>query len=348
MDRNGKFTAALLDKSTAALASRAVSRLAEGGARDAALVETWGFSRLTSDAAQRLRVLGEALACGRREVFDLDVEWMRATLAARVVEPRLLGAVLEALALELEESLPSESSATAVDWIGTARARVESEPAPAIAEPTRDPAVRRFLLALLEGDRREVTRLALESLQSDGDLGRVHERLLAPAQDDLGRLWQRGDLGVAEEHLASRLVSEVLSVLRQRIQGERGATVLVACVPGNQHDIGAQMVADRLEAGGWRALCLGANMPAVDLVTAVAQVRPAFVALSSGLGLHVRATADTIEMLRSEADTRVPVLVGGRIFSAVEGLWRDVGADAFARDAGDAVKVAERWRAKGA
>lgn len=345
MDRNGSFTAALLDASTAALAQGAVSRLAEAGARDTALVETWGFSRLAADAAQRLRVLAEALAAGRREIFDLDVDWMRATLAARVIEPRLLAAVLDALAAQLRESLPQEAGRTAVDWLEGARARCEDDPAAPIEGPSRDARVRRLLVALLEGDRRAAVALAEEHLRPDGDVGRVHDELLTPAQADLGRLWQRGELGVAEEHLASRLVGEVLGVLRQRIPPRDGAVALVACVPGNLHDIGAQMVADRLELAGWRALCLGADLPAADLAAAVAQFRPRFVALSSGLGLHVRATADAVGALRDDPAARVPVLVGGRIFAAVDGLWRDVGADAFAPDAAGAAQVAERWRA---
>ena len=346
MNAHGSFTATLLDTSAASLAAGAVSRLAAGGARDAELVATWGFSRLAADAAQRLRVLGEALAAGRREVFDLDVDWMRATLAARVVEVRLLTAVLGALEAELVESLAPEVAATPCAWLAEARTRSEAQAAPEVEGPSRDVRVRHFLVALLEGRRGEAYELALQMLGEHGDVGRVHDELLVPAQSDLGRLWQRGELGVAEEHLASRLSGEVLTVLRQRIPAGSGPTLLVSCVPGNLHDFGAQVVADRLELAGWRALCLGADVPAEDLVQAVVQFRPACVALSSGLGSHVRATARLIDLLRADPDTCVPVLVGGRIFAAVPELWRDVGADAFAPDAGSAVAQVERWRAQ--
>ena len=348
MDAQGLFTATLLDASGPALASRAVSRLSEAGGRDAERVATWGFTRLVADAAQRLRVLAEALAVGRREVFDLDVDWMRATLAARVVEPALLSSVLRALEAELAESLAPEAGARAREWLAAARQRTDGEAPPEVAGPSRDPEVRRFLVALLEGNRRQAFDLALESLRRDDDIGRVHDTLLVPAQGDMGRLWQRGELGVAEEHIASRLVGEVLTLLRQRIPPNQGPLALVSCVPGNMHDIGAQMVADRLDLAGWRALCLGADVPAADLAQAVGQFAPTCVAISSGLGVHVRATARLIEALRSDPATRVPVIVGGRIFSAVDGLWRDVGADAFGADAASAVAAAERWRRDGA
>lgn len=344
MDPRGSFIASLFDRSAPALAGRAISRLAEGSREEAELVSTWGFSRLSADAAQRLRVLGEALAAGRSEIFDLDVDWMRATLAARVVEVRLLTEVLRALELELAESLAPDVAERAVAWLARARERAATEPAPELGMPSRAPQVRRFLVALLEGRRREACELAMQDLRRDDDVGRVHDELLVPAQSDLGRLWQRGELGVAEEHLASRLVGEVLSVLRQRIPAADGPTVLVSCVPGNQHDIGAQMVADRLELAGWRALCLGADVPIGDLVQAVEQFAPACLALSSGLGLQVRATAELIESLRAASQANVPVLVGGRIFASVEGLWRDVGADAFSPDAAGAPAAVARWR----
>ena len=64
-------------------------------------------------------------------------------------------------------------------------------------------------------------------------------------------------------------------------------------------------------------------------------------ALSAGLGLNIRATAELVASIHaSHAD--VPVIVGGPPFSELPDLWQTVGADGSASDAAGAVREGER------
>jgi methanogenic corrinoid protein MtbC1 len=112
-------------------------------------------------------------------------------------------------------------------------------------------------------------------------------------------------------------------------------------VPGNLHDIGALMVSGQFERAGWRAMFLGASTPAQELARAAKAFEVDVVALSVGLALNVRGTADAIRLLR-EARPELPILVGGLPFQAIPDLWRDVGADGTAADGEVAVQLASR------
>ena len=344
MHAQGQFFATLLDSSAGALASRAISALSE---TQDDLVQRWGFRALVSDARGRLDLLAEALAAGRPEIFAKEVLWLATSYGARDVPVDLLRETLRALRGELGESLPPEGAAMATSFLDQALDGLERAPEPPasrLAEGPRSEVTRRVLLHLLQGERAK----ALATLEAELDAGAqvvdLHEQVLMPIQVEVGRLWQMGEVGIAEEHLASRIVEDALMLLRTYLpKNEEPAThsVLVAGVRGNFHEIGARMVADRFEATGWRALLLGADTPAEALVEGVSHFAPDVVALSAGLGWHVRATAELVNAMH-EAHPKVPVLVGGRVYAEIPDLWRDVGAHGSAVDAGGAVSEAQR------
>ena len=101
------------------------------------------------------------------------------------------------------------------------------------------------------------------------------------------------------------------------------------------------MVSDLLELDGWAVNYLGANTPPADLLSLVAQVRPALLGLSATLVAHLPKTREIIAAVRADpALSSVRVLVGGAAFALQPGLWRQLGAHAWAADARDAARLA--------
>ena len=201
-----------------------------------------------------------------------------------------------------------------------------------------DELAKAFLLAVLEGKRASAEKLIWDAVDEGASVSDLHNHVVTQVQKELGRMWQIGESYVAEEHFGSRVVEDVLAMLRSRMvrEPENGNTVLLASVSGNLHDIGPRLVGDQFEMMGWRTIFLGANMPANDLVRGVADFSPRMVALSVGQALNLRSAADTIAALRN-LQPDLPILVGGQPFTAIEGLWEDIGADTFAADAASAV-----------
>jgi methanogenic corrinoid protein MtbC1 len=128
---------------------------------------------------------------------------------------------------------------------------------------------------------------------------------------------------------------------RSPVAKPNGRTIVVSAVEGDTHDIGLHVAADFLEIAGWRVIFLGNNMPPGDLVRAVDDFEADVLALSATLPSQRRNVAQTINLLRAQADrATIPVLVGGRAFAYDDTAWRDVGAHACATNADDAVSVA--------
>jgi methanogenic corrinoid protein MtbC1 len=173
----------------------------------------------------------------------------------------------------------------------------------------------------------------------------VYEQVLGPVQQELGRLWHMNDLTVAEEHFATATTAMVMSQLYPHLprKPRHGKVVVAASVQGNQHDLGVRMVCDYFEMEGWRAVYLGANVPAPDLAIAVEHFACDLLCLSAYLPTQLRAVEDTIASVRAqEAGQRCKVLVGGPAFLEADVLWREIGADGYAQSAQDAVSVGAR------
>ena len=102
------------------------------------------------------------------------------------------------------------------------------------------------------------------------------------------------------------------------------------------------MLADIFEMEGWDTYHLGANMPVAALVDFVAQRQPNLVGLSATMSFHLEGVATIIKALRENQQThKVKIVAGGRAFNREPGLWREIGANAHARDFEEALTAAE-------
>lgn len=344
MNSQGQFVAALLDSSSKALAARAVSRMRDACGEDRA---PWAFQDLVNDIQARVQSLAEALSVGVPELLRLDLQWLAETYDSRGIPRSIFKQSLECLRSELRESLPEDAGKLAAEYVEVGLgALVDTAPVPRCEMAGDDPeslAAQQFLLAVLEGRRADAQRQILDAFDAGASIADLHRGVIGAVQVELGRLWQIGEADISEEHLGSRIVEDVLALLRMRAgtAEPNGRSVLVASVRGNLHDIGARMVSDQLEVAGWRTLFLGADSPAEDIVAAVGHFDVDLVAVSVGLGLHMRAAAELVDAVH-QGCPGVPVLVGGRPFSILPDLWKVVGADGYAATAEGALRECER------
>ena len=155
-----------------------------------------------------------------------------------------------------------------------------------------------------------------------------------PALCEVGRMWRSGEVSVAEEHLATALVSRVLSRSSSGAAAPAGTArrIVFACLAGEFHDLGIHFLADVARECGWDAESLGANVPREALVRFVEQRPPAALALSVALAGHVPEAAQAICEVRTAAPG-ITVLVGGLAFREDHERLALTGADAGITDA---------------
>jgi methanogenic corrinoid protein MtbC1 len=197
-----------------------------------------------------------------------------------------------------------------------------------------------FFDALHRADEGHAVALAAGLLDGGVPAQDVLLRLVAPAQQRIGLLWQAGAWSVAEEHAATCINERVVAAVgaRTRQAGRRGH-VVVGCLDGEWHALAARIVAEVLRLHDWRVAFLGASVPPAHLVSFLHQHGPDVVALSAALPIHLPAAHRTIVAAQRIG---TPVLVGGPGFGP-DGRWaRRLGADGWAPTAADAVALLDR------
>jgi MerR family transcriptional regulator, light-induced transcriptional regulator len=207
-----------------------------------------------------------------------------------------------------------------------------------------------YLRAVLTGDRRVASKLVMDAISTGVSLNDIYLHVFQHTQHEIGRLWQRNEIGVADEHLATAITQMVMSQLYPMLFSgpRRQHTFVSACVGGELHEIGARMVADFFEMEGWKTYYLGANTPVSGIIKTICERKADVAGISVTISYNVGAAEQVIRAIRSDSACRdTKVIVGGYPFRLSPDLWKTIGADGYAADAAEAIVLAERLIAQG-
>lgn len=207
------------------------------------------------------------------------------------------------------------------------------------------PIARRYLELLLEGQADAAASLVLEEAQSGRDVRDIYTGILEPALVEVGTLWERGRLQVAQEHFVSETSERLMAELRPhfRRRASNGLTAIAISGGGESHGIGIRMVSDFLELDGWRTFFLGINVPTAEVIDTIGRWEASLLAVSVTLPAHVDAVSNLVAAVKAASFPRpVRVIVGGRVFRTDPDALKSVPADGFAPDAEGAVRLARR------
>ena len=117
-----------------------------------------------------------------------------------------------------------------------------------------------------------LARFSIDTLLSD---------VVVPYLHELGDGWERGDVSIAQEHFASTLLrGRLLGLARGWGQGI-GPTAVLACAPGEHHDLGLLAFGLALRTRGWCIVYLGTDTPISSVADAARSCDPAFVIVSA-------------------------------------------------------------------
>ena len=143
----------------------------------------------------------------------------------------------------------------------------------------------------------------------------VLQDVLLPYLRILGDRWARGEASVAQEHFASALIRGRLLGLGRGWGAGSGPALVLACPPGEEHDLGLIMFGIVVSRRGWRVTYLGQDTPFATIEEAVAAVDPQLVVLAVSAGTDLTVNTDGIRRLAE----RVAVAVGGAGMTEAEG-----------------------------
>ncbi len=196
-----------------------------------------------------------------------------------------------------------------------------------------------MLTALINGDVPLAYRLAIGLLANGVPFDAIVVDVLSPVQEELGRRWAAGDLGVADEHAASAAVDDLVVRLGATAESPTGPAIAIASAEHDAHALGGRVVASALALAGYRVLFLGASVPATDLADFLDIQQPLALALSCSIPAALAGAARSVAAAH---ELGIPVVGGGRALPTHERATR-LGLDALAHVPSDAFRILREW-----
>jgi excisionase family DNA binding protein len=162
-----------------------------------------------------------------------------------------------------------------------------------------------------------VAQLALLRLRGPS-LAEIFDDVVSPALASIGERWSRGDLSIAQEHVASQAIIDTVARSQplaeppgEPVRPDRGAAV-VAVTSGDQHDIGARMASCLLRARGFEVLAPLAQTPARDLADLMVRTRAVLTVLTCTVANDAEAIEEQVRVAaRAAQQTGGRFVVGG-------------------------------------
>jgi methanogenic corrinoid protein MtbC1 len=185
----------------------------------------------------------------------------------------------------------------------------DGEPAPptASASATILEDAAGILAASLDRLDEQAANSALDRLLSAYTVETVLQDVVLPYLHRLGERWETGEISVAQEHFASNLLRGRLLGLAQGWGQGQGPGAVLACLPGEHHELGLLVFGVALRRRGWRITYLGTNSPISAVADTARSLRPAVVVLLSINPDNFLDHAQQIEQLAQQ----VPVVIAG-------------------------------------
>jgi trimethylamine corrinoid protein len=192
-------------------------------------------------------------------------------------------------------------------------------------------------------DRDAAVTAAQEALEAGLDPLVAVEKGFAEPIRELGDAFDRMEIFLPQLVMAADAMKTGMAVIEEAMKAsgsalEKKGTVVLGTVEGDIHDIGKTVVGAMMQANGYEVHDLGVEVPSTRFIQAAEELGADIIAMSALLSTTMLFQRDVVELLQNKGiREKYYTIVGG---APVTQSWADeVGADAFARDAVDAVKV---------
>lgn len=141
----------------------------------------------------------------------------------------------------------------------------------------------------------------------------LFEKLLIPLLEEIGKNWQEGGYRVVNEHMASTIIGNFLSNLRESFKIPNSAPKILFATPmGQHHEFGALLAASVAASAGWKTTYLGPNLPMVDFINAAEKFHAKAIALSLIYPPDDLQLKNELEKLKI-LGKNIAVIAGGRV-----------------------------------
>lgn len=199
--------------------------------------------------------------------------------------------------------------------------------------------------AVIEGRQQEAVELCEEALKNGAEAKRILEDALLPGIRKVGELFGAGEYFLPELMISGITMQSAVEVLEPLLTAGgsqyRMGKYLIGTVEGDIHDIGKNIVALILKANGWTVTDLGVDVPSELFCRTIQEGDYDIVGMSALLTVTLPAMEETMEaIVKAGLRDKIKIMVGGA--PVTQDFADKIGADAYAKDAFEAVNKALR------
>ena len=204
--------------------------------------------------------------------------------------------------------------------------------------------LQRYLEALLAGDRRQCRTIMEDILHhNSASITGVYSDVIWPIMTEIDTLYRTERITSAQEHLAARINRTIVDQLQNKLphQPQTDKKVVVCSSLRETSELGGQMIADMFESIGWDVRFLGGGLNNDDILAYIHQFCPDILIIygtESAEASEVRSIIDRIREINALPEMKI--MLSGGVFGRADGLWEEIGADLFAANAVEAVRIA--------
>ena len=307
----------------------------------------YGRTRCIQDVGYNLSYLSQSIAANSEPLFLTYITWVKTLFEGLKIPTAELSESLNITAEILAPKLSEADRGITAKFIDAGIEALRQTPAQPSSffldeNPLSDFA-RKYLSSLRNEERSTASEMVLDAVNGGTSVKDIYLGVFEPTQREIGRLWQTNQMTVAEEHYCTAATQLIMSQLYPHIFSSKknGQRMVAVCSGSELHEIGLHMVTDIFEMEGWDTYYLGANTPTSTICQTIEKRDPDILAISGTMTFHVKIIEDLIAAVKTALPTlRTKILVGGYPFNIEPTLWSHVGADGSAKNASDAVTVA--------
>jgi DNA-binding transcriptional MerR regulator len=200
----------------------------------------------------------------------------------------------------------AEAARAAIAEDGPAEADLSPAAEPQLAAPAASE-LSAALRQALDAFDEPAAQAALDRLISDLSLPAALRDVVLPYLTELGERWERGTASVAQEHFASNILRGRLAGLARGWGSGHGPRAVLACPPGELHDLALMVFGIILNRNGWRIDYLGMSTPIEELTRTIDAAHPDLIVLAATLPEHLETLAAQLTALAR----RTPLALAG-------------------------------------
>jgi corrinoid protein of di/trimethylamine methyltransferase len=197
--------------------------------------------------------------------------------------------------------------------------------------------------AVVEMDEERVIKLANQVIAEGIDPFEAIDQGLSKGMERAGQLFEEEEYFIPELLMCSDAMYAGLDILKPHLKTtrEKKGSVVIGVIEGDTHDIGKNLVKIMLETSGFEVTDLGRDIPPARFIEIAKEKNAQIIALSTLMTTTMDGMQEVVQLLIQEGiRDRFKVIVGGGPISP--GFANRIGADGYATNAAEAVKLATR------